>query len=73
MAHGHPDAWGYPIGHLWQEASIVIERIDGERAMTAQMFQLAISAIPSLGITPESTKDAQKRFADAVRQAIGEP
>lgn len=71
MAHGHPDAWGYPIGHLWQEAGIVIDRIDGERTMNAQMFQLAISTIPNLGMTPEFLKDAQRRFADVVRESIG--
>lgn len=45
MAHGHPDARFYPLGMVWEEASIVVERINNEAASNTALLQIAGAAV----------------------------
>lgn len=45
MDHGHPDARFYPLGMVWDEASIVVDRINQEAASNTVLLQLAGSAV----------------------------
>ncbi len=45
LANGHPEAWHYPIGFLYEQASFVAERLDAVEANRATMLQSAISTV----------------------------
>ena len=47
LANGHPDAPSYPIGRLWIEAEIVVDRINKHLADEALLTQLAVSTLMS--------------------------
>lgn len=47
MANGHPRAREYPLGMLWDEARIVVNRQTAESAHRALLYRAAISATRS--------------------------
>lgn len=47
LDHGHTEARFYPIGMLWEEAQIVVERINQEEASRTALLQLAGAAVMS--------------------------
>lgn len=63
LAHGHPDARRYPVGLVWDEASMVISRINGMMATEAVLLQTAVSSILS--------KESGEHFNKLVKQ-LGE-
>ena len=44
MDHGHLRARDYPIGMVWEEIRIVVDRVKSENAMRALIMRAAISA-----------------------------
>lgn len=72
MASGHPDAWGYTIGHLWTDAQIVIARKQAETASAVLLIRQAISTVPNMAVAPESTRATWQDFAGQVRRMLGE-
>ena len=47
LDHGHSEARYYPIGMVWEEASIVVERLNQEEASRTALLQLAGAAVMS--------------------------
>lgn len=45
LASGHPDAWHYPIGMLFDEARLVVVRQNALQASEATLFQAAASSL----------------------------
>lgn len=60
LANGHPEAWTYPVGRVYVEASFVGERIDAAEANAVTLLRLAVSTI--LG-----GKKAQKAFEEQIK------
>ena len=47
MANGHPEARDYPVGMVWDEATLVVERQNANHATQAVLTQLAVSSMLS--------------------------
>lgn len=47
LAHGHPDAASYPVGMVWDEAQIVVDRLNGMETTRAIMTQMAVASLLS--------------------------
>lgn len=47
LDHGHQHARFYPIGMVWEEAQIVVERVNQEEASRTALLQIAGSAVMS--------------------------
>ena len=47
LDHGHTEARYYPIGMLWEEAQIVVERMNQEEASRTALLHLAGAAVLS--------------------------
>lgn len=62
LDHNHPNAHRYPIRLVWEEVRIVEARENQKLAMNAQLFQMALSTQPNMGIN----KKAVQAFAEVV-------
>jgi hypothetical protein len=60
LANGHPDAWEYPLGMVWDEARIVVDRDNGMEATRAVLLQLAVSSVLS--------KEGGKAFREQIEK-----
>lgn len=60
LDHGHPHAWRYPIRMVWEEAALVVERLNGLEASRAVLLQMAVSSVIS--------KKAGAEFKKAIRR-----
>lgn len=60
MAEGHPDARHYPIGMVWDEASLVVSRINRAHATDALLIQLAVGAVLSKKGAQEFSKQIKR-------------
>jgi len=60
IEHGHVDARYYTIGRVFEEAELVVERINGLEATRAVLLQMAVASILS--------KKAAKGFQEAIRR-----
>lgn len=47
LDHGHQYARFYPVGMVWEEAQIVVERVNHEEASRTALLQIAGSAVMS--------------------------
>lgn len=47
LDHGHQHARFYPLGMVWDEAQIVVERLNQEEASRTALLQLAGAAVMS--------------------------
>ncbi len=45
LANGHPEARRYPVGMLWDESRIVVERVNGVLATQAILLRQAITSV----------------------------
>lgn len=71
LDHGHPDAWSYPVGFLFEEAAVVRERLDGLLATQAGLMQMALCSVPNMSVKPTATKKAVARFNDLLKRLQG--
>lgn len=60
LDHGHPLAWHYPIGRVWDEASLIVERLNGMALTQAILIQKAVSSLLS--------KEGAKDFTDTIKR-----
>lgn len=60
LDHGHPQASEYPVGMLWDEADLVVERVNSRLSTEAVLIQLAAASVMS--------KDALKQFNKIVKR-----
>jgi len=58
LSQGHPQAPHYPIGMIWDEARLVVERLNGAYATEAILVQSAIASALS--------KDGAKEFKKTI-------
>jgi hypothetical protein len=72
LANGHQEAWSYPLGLLWVESQIVVERENASFATTAMLVRMAISSIPSPHFTKQANKTNAKAFDKQIKALIGE-
>lgn len=63
LDHGHPEARRYPIGIVWDEAELVVERLNGRIATEAVLTQMAVSSVLS--------EKAGKQFNKMVKKLSG--
>ena len=47
LDHGHRHAWFYPIGMVWEEAQLVVERMNHEEASRTALLNIAGAAVMS--------------------------
>lgn len=47
LDHGHPEARHYPIGYLWDEVTLVRERLNQAATSEATLLQLAVGSLLS--------------------------
>lgn len=64
LANGHPHARRYPLGMLWDESRIVVERINGVLATEAVLLRQAITSVFS--------DEGAKGFSDTVSRLTEE-
>jgi hypothetical protein len=60
LSEGHADAPFYPIGMLWDESSLAVDRINGFHATQAVLTRMAVQAVLS--------KDGSKEFNKTVKR-----
>lgn len=65
MAEGHPEARAYPIGMVWDEVSIVVERNNAKSGTEATLIQMAVSSVLS--------KDGHKQFTKVMKELFSGP
>lgn len=70
-AHGHPEADHYTLGRLFDEATLVLDRINREAATTAFLHQMAVSTVPNMGAKPEWTKSMAETFSRVIKRMTG--
>ena len=64
MDHGHPHAGHYPIRMVWEEALLVVERLNGVAVTEAVFLQMAVSSLFS--------KQGAKEFSKVVKRLTGD-
>ncbi len=64
LDHGHPEAQSYPIGMLWDESLLVIERLNRIEVSRVMLFQAAVSAFFSKDAANELQKLVSKMMED---------
>lgn len=57
LAHGHVEAWYYPLGMLDDESSLIVERENGRIVTEAQTLQLGMAGI----LSPKAVKAFTER------------
>lgn len=62
LDHGHPHARHYPIGMVWDEATLVVERMNREAASNTALLQLAAGSLLS--------KDAGKQLKKTLKELL---
>lgn len=62
LAHGHPFARKYPVGMVWEEATLVVERINREAASNTALLQLAAGSLLS--------KEAGKQLKKTLKELL---
>lgn len=67
LASGHPGALSYPIGRVFDEARLVVERRNGELATLGVIIQ---SATATTGMT--AGKDAGTLFQNLIKRLTGD-
>jgi hypothetical protein len=67
LANGHPAASRYPIGQVFDEAKLVVERRNGELATLGLLVQAA-TATTSMG----ASKKTGEHFQDLIKGLSGE-
>lgn len=60
MEHGHVGAHHYPIAMLWDEAQLVVERINSMEASRAVVMRAAIASVVS--------KPGMKEFKQLIKE-----
>lgn len=56
---------------LFEEAELVSDRLQRISGTEAILFHMAVSAVPSMGVKPESTKSIAEQFRRLVQRLIG--
>lgn len=72
LAHGHPEAWSYPLWFVWSEANIVVSRLNADHGTSAILAHKAALAMPSMAIKAQHTAKESKAFAKLVQDLIGD-
>lgn len=60
LSHGHPEAGDYPLGTLWVESQLVVERLNQQAVTQAVLLQLAVGSILSKKTGSEFKKTIKK-------------
>lgn len=60
LEHGHTQARDYPVGMVWDEAEIVVERVNGLEATRAIFIQLAAASVMSKKAAGEFSKQIKR-------------
>lgn len=62
MANGHPEARFYPLGMVWEEAELVVERTNREEASRSVLMQSTIASV--------LTKEGGKAFKKIIKELL---
>ena len=63
LANGHSDALNYTVGKVWDEAEIVVERLNRQAVTEAVLIQSAVASLLS--------KEGGKEFSKLVKRLTG--
>lgn len=72
MAAGHPEARDYPLGMLFEEAELVVERNNKNMGTAATLADLVISKQPNEAVKRSSTDKIRRRFNDILKKMMGD-
>lgn len=64
LDHGHPHAWHYPIGRVWDESNLVAQRFNNQEATKAILLEMAVSSVLS--------KEGGKEFDKMIKRMTGD-
>lgn len=67
LDHGHTEVYQYPIARIWEEAELVIERLNRNLVSLAVIIQKATA---TTGMT--ASKESVKGFNDLIKSMNGE-
>ena len=63
-------AWEFPIWFVLEESDQIVKRRDAEMASEAVMMHMTLSAIPSMAVKAQSTKEAVKAFNKQISKML---
>lgn len=69
LSEGHADARYYPIGMVWDEAKLVVERRNRQFATEALLTQLAVASLLSKKEAKEFSKQIKRLNGSGDQQA----
>lgn len=72
MSAGHPEARDYPLGLLFEEAELVVERKNADMATFTTLADLTISKQPNQMVKASSTAKIRRRFSDILKKLAGD-
>jgi len=61
---GHPHAWHYPIGRVWDESNLIVKRHNSQEATRAILLKMAVSSVLS--------KEGGKQFDKMIKRMTGD-
>lgn len=64
LGNGHPEAAEYVIGRVWDEAELVVERLNSQMVTEAILVQSAVASL--------LTKEGGKEFTKLTKRLTGE-
>lgn len=60
LANGHPDARDYPVHRVWEEAELVVDRVNKDLSTETLLLQMAVSSLFS--------KEAGQEFQKIIKR-----
>lgn len=70
LAHGHPRANEYPVGLLWEESQLVVERVNRQQVTEAVILhQIMMTAVSAFG--KDGGRRANKNFEKMIKELGG--
>lgn len=64
LGHGHPKARLYPLGMVWDEGRLVVDRLNGLMATEMTLLQLAVAGVLSKKAGKEFEKQINRITED---------
>lgn len=71
-SEGHPEAAFYPLGRIYEEAELVVERQNRNIGTLGILMEAVISAQPNPVVKTASTKSMRRRFNDLIKNLMGD-
>lgn len=70
LDHGHPYAESYPIGKLWEENQLVVERLNKRDAIVTTLTKTAMATVAAA--FGKDKDKAEKTFSKIIKELSGD-